>query len=188
MRICCNNDKNISYGSSWYSNFFEKLPNKEIKNSAKYNKIGNALASPHWNRAVIGLAAISTQPAIDYFNPRVDKDTATAASLRTLAKICVCTAVGFCVRGGAYKLVNKYANENLKGNSSILIPKEILNETNNILKTQKLKLHKNALSTVSAICIMLVTNFLLDAPLTTKFTNYLISKYMSANDSPEVKR
>ena len=185
MRTEFNSNSNVSF-YSLYDGFFKKLPNKDIKNSAGYNKLGNALASPHWNRAALGVAAITTQPAFDYFNPKVDKDTATTSALRTIAKISVCTSVGFCVRGMAYKLADKYVHASQKDGSTIFTPKEILKEKNAILKAQKLKLHKNTLSTVLALGVMLFTNFLLDAPLTTIAANKLIEKYTESS-SKEVK-
>ncbi len=171
MRINPNTNQNVNFYSSWYDKFFEKIPNKDIKNIAKYNKAGSVLASPHWNRVAIGLAAISSQPWIDYFNPNVDKETAKASSLRTTAKIIVCTSVGFVVRGLSYKLVEKFANGTPQEGSTILTPKSILQESNEKLRNSKLKIHKNAFSTITALSIMLFTNFLLDAPLTSKLSN-----------------
>lgn len=171
MRIDFNTNQNVNFSSSWYDKFFEKIPNKEIKNIAKYNKTGAMLASPHWNRAAIGLAAIASQPWMDYFNPKVDRETAKASSLRTVAKILVCTSVGFTVRGLSYKLVEKFAHGTPQEGSTILTPKSILQETNKKLRDSKLKIHKNAFSTVTALSIMLFTNFLLDAPLTSKLSN-----------------
>ena len=166
MRTDLSVENDIGFRASFYDSFFKKLPNKNVKNSAMYNKIGHALASPHWNRLLIGVAAITTQPAMDYFNPRVDKDTATAAALRTIAKICVCTAAGFFVRGTSYKLVEKYAHATAKEGSTLLTPVSILNEKNIKKRNDKLKLHKNAISTISAIGAMLFTNVFVDAPLT----------------------
>lgn len=177
MRINSLSNQNLSFESSWYDSFFKKLPDKEIKNSEAYNKLGHALASPHWNRVTLGVAAITTQPAIDYFNPKVDKDTATASALRTIAKIFVCTSVGFCVRGSAYKLIEKYAHASKKEGATFFTPNAILNEKNLKKRTEMLKLHKNALSTVLALSIMFFTNILIDAPLTTKAANFLIAKY-----------
>ena len=169
--------QNLSFESSFYDRFFKVLPDKEIKNAVRYNKLGHALASPHWNRLALGAAAITTQPAIDYFNPRVDKDTAAVSALRTIAKIIVCTSVGFCVRGGAYKLVKKYAKGSAKEGSTLLTPDVILKEQDKQVRDKMIKLHQNSLSTVSALCVMLFTNFLLDAPLTTKLANTFIAKY-----------
>lgn len=178
---------NVAFTSSFYNGFFKKLPNTDVKNSVNYNKLGHALASPHWNRLVLGAAAITTQPAIDYFNPRVDKDTASTSALRTLAKIIVCTSVGFAVRGGCSYLVNKYITADAKGKMKSLIPAEILKETNSIKKENMLKLHKNTMSTLSALSVMVFTNFLLDAPGATWLANKFIGTYKSSQNKKEVK-
>lgn len=171
MRIDSITNQNVNFNSSWYDKFFEKIPNKEIKDIKKFNKLGTTLASPHWNRVAIGVAAIASQPWMDYFNPKVDRDTAKASALRTTAKILVCTSVGFSVRGLSYKLVEKFAHASAEEGSTLLTPKSILQETNKGLRNSKMKIHKNAFSTVTALSIMLFTNFLLDAPLTSKLSN-----------------
>ncbi len=176
MRVDFSVNNSVSF-NSFYDGFYQKLPNKNVKNPAKYNHVGQALASPHWNRLALGVAAILTQPWIDFFNPRVDRDTAISSALRTIAKICVCTTVGFCVRGSSYKLVEKFAHGTAKEGSTLFTPKEILKETNSELRNSKLKLHKNTLSTVIALSVMMFTNFLLDAPLTTKAANKLLELY-----------
>lgn len=171
MRTDLSINSGVNFGSSWYDKFFKSIPNKNVTNPAKFNKVGQALASPHWNRLAIGGAAISSQPWFDLYNPKVDKDTAKASSLRTTAKIIVCTSVGFTVRGLCYKLTEKFAHGSAKEGSTLLTPKSILAETNKKLRDSKLKLHKNAFSTVTALFVMLFTNFLLDAPGTTKLSN-----------------
>jgi len=165
---------NIGFQSSFYDSFFKKIPNKDVKNSVKFNKAGMLLASPHWNRAAIGVAAISTQPWIDYFNPDVSRDTAETATCRTLAKNLVCPAVGFVVRGGAYKLTEKYVHASAAEGSTLLTPEAVLRETNAEVRKNKLKLHKNAFSTVLALIAMLFTNVLVDAPLVAKLANKFI--------------
>ena len=164
------------------------MPNKEITSVVKYNKLGEALASPHWNRVAIGCASMAFQPAIDYFNPFVDKDTAFTSSLRTIAKISACTIVGFVIRGLSYKFVDKFAKGSAKEGSTLLTPKEILNETNKIVRDSKLKLHKNTFSTLLALSIMTFTNFLIDAPLTNRWTNKLIKLFdKSSNKKKEAE-
>ncbi len=166
-----NSSPNINFQKSVYNNFFKRLPNKDIKNQAAFNKAGHTLASPHWNRLAIGCAAILTQPFIDGHNPRVDKDTARASMLRTTGKIIACTSVGFIVRGTCYKLTNKFMHATKAEGSTILTPKAILNEIDPMVRENMLKLHKNAFSTVSALAVMLFTNPLVDAPLTTILSN-----------------
>ncbi len=170
-----NSSPNISFQKSVYDNFFKRLPNKDIKNQAALNKAGHTLASPHWNRLAIGGAAILTQPFIDGHNPRVDKDTARASMLRTTGKIIACTSVGFVVRGACYKLTNKFMHATKAEGSTLLTPKAILNELDPKVRENMLKLHKNAFSTVSALGVMLFTNPLADAPLTTILSNKFLA-------------
>lgn len=180
MRTDLSVQNNTVFNGSFYDNFFKKLPNKEIKNSDAYNKLGHALASPHWNRLALGATAITTQPAIDYFNPAVDRDTANTSALRTLAKIIVCTTVGFIVRGSCYKLACKYIQANTDKGITALTPKAILKETNLKKQAEMLKLHQNTISTLSALAVMMVTNFLLDAPFATMLANKFIDKYYAS--------
>lgn len=171
MRPDLSINSGMNFGSGWYDRFFKSIPNGDIKNPAKFNKTGQMLASPHWNRLALGVAAISSQPWIDLHNQKVDKDTAKASALRTTAKIIVCTSVGFTVRGLCYKLAENFVHGTPQEGSTLLTPKAILEEANKELRNSKLKLHKNALSTVTALFVMLFTNFLLDAPGTTALAN-----------------
>ena len=175
-------DSGINFGASFYDRFFRSLPNKELKDVAKLNVIGQALASPHWNRVALGAAAITTQPALDYFNPKVDRDTAKVSAIRTAVKIPVCTMVGFIIRGLSYKLADKFIHGSEAEGSILFTPSEILRETNKELRASKLKLHKNTMSTIIAIFVMMFTNFLIDAPLTTKLANKFIDKYHNKKD------
>lgn len=175
MDLSVNNS--VNFTSSFYDKFFQSLPNKDIKNSTKLNKFGHALASPHWNRVALGAAAIMTQPMFDYFNPRVDKDTAEISAIRTASKITVCTSVGFIIRGLSYKLINKLTNLSSSEGSTLLTPKSILNLKNTFQKENKLKLHRNTLATLTALIVMMFTNFLIDAPLTTFVANKCINHH-----------
>ena len=166
--------QNVNFEGSFFDNFFKKLPNRNIENQKAFNKLGHALASPHWNRLAIGFAAC-TQPVIDYFNPKVDKDTAKVSMYRSGSKVIACTGVGFVVRGASYKLIEKYAHAYESEGSTLLTPKVILAEKNPELRRNMLKIHKNAYSTVFALFVMIFTNVLLDAPLTTMLANKFIA-------------
>ena len=185
MRTDLSVNNGINFQSSWYDKFFKSIPQKDVNNVAQFNKVGSMLASPHYNRLALGVAAISSQPFMDYFNPKVDRDTATASAIRTTSKIAVCTTVGFAVRGACYNLVDKYVHGSEKEGSTLLTPNSILQEKSKELRNAKLKLHKNAMSTVTALGVMLFTNFLLDAPLTTKVSNFWLKKTGLANSSEE---
>ena len=172
--------QSVNFEGSFYDRFFKSIPNKDIGNQKAFNKFGHALASPHWNRLAIGFAAC-TQPIIDYFNPKVDRDTAKASSYRSMAKVISCTGVGFIVRGASYKLIEKFAHASEAEGSTLLTPKAILAEKNPELRKSKLKIHKNAYSTVFALFVMIFTNVLLDAPLTSMLANKFISSDKQLN-------
>ena len=141
----------------------------------EWNKFDNWVSKPAQNRAVMGATAIITQPAIDYNNHKVDKETRRVARNRTIAKIIVGTCVGIMVRGSAYKAVTNMTNIAGKTKfSKALLPKKSLTEIANNEKF--LKNYRSALSSSLAILAMCVTNFVLDAPLTVLLTNKLNAK------------
>lgn len=185
-----NNYNNVSMqgkdGNSWkrFKNrvaqkILDALPSHTQKESARtrdeWNKFDNWISKPAQNRAIMGLTAIITQPAIDYHNHKVDDETRRISRNRTIAKIIAGTFVGILVRGSAYKAVESMTN--IEGKSKLskkLLPKKFLGE---IAKNEKfLKNHRCALSNWLAISVMCVTNFVLDAPLTVFLTNRLNSK------------
>ena len=118
----------------------------------------------------MGATALATQPAIDYYNHKVDQETREISRNRTIAKILVGTLVGIIVRGSCYKLVQKMTDLVGKGKySKALIPQKYYDE---FFKNPKLlENYRSALSTGSAICAMCFTNFAIDAPLTVRATN-----------------
>ena len=141
----------------------------------EWNKFDNWVSKPAQNRAIMGATAIITQPAIDYNNHKVDKETRRVARNRTIAKIIVGTCVGIMVRGSAYKAVTNMTNIAGKTKfSKALLPKKFLTEIANNEKF--LKNYRSALSSSLAILAMCVTNFVLDAPLTVLLTNKLNAK------------
>ena len=151
------------------------LPERTIKDDKnkirQWNRIDNWISKPAQNRGILGVTALATQPAIDYYNHRVDEETRAVSRNRTIAKIIAGATVGvFVVRGPIYDAVAKMTN--IRGNkrySKTLIPKAFLKE---MYKNEKfLTNYRSALSMLLALGAMSVTNFLLDAPLTTFLTN-----------------
>ena len=138
----------------------------------EWNKFDNWVSKPAQNRAIMGATAIITQPAIDYNNHKVDKETRRVARNRTIAKIIVGTCVGILVRGSVYKAVTSMTNINGKGKfNKALLPKKALSEL--AKNEQFLNNHKCVISNLLAILVMCVTNFGIDAPLTVILTNKL---------------
>ena len=151
----------------------------------KFDKYGSTIARPDVNRLIMGVTAIATQPAIDYYNHRVDKETRVVSRNRTIAKIIACTSVGVLVRGSCYRAVNKMTDINgTKKFSKLLLPEKYIEPLTKF--AQKLANHKNTVSTILALMVMTFTNFLLDAPLTVHFTNRLNDRSVRNGELKEV--
>ena len=196
-------NNNISmYGKGNNSGWFKRLKQKlldtsplhtskdEGKKIENWNKTSHWVGDPMWNRGIMGATALVTQPAIDYYNHRVDDETRTVARNRTVAKIVAGTLVGmFVVRGPVSKAVEKMTD--VKGEkkwSKLLLPQKYIKR---MTKDQNgLKNYRSALSMAIALAAMCFTNFLLDAKLTILFTNYLNKKsnVMTNREEDEVKK
>ena len=168
----------------------DAIPDITLKDSASIRElkqnVDNVISKPAQNRLIMGATALITQPAIDYHNHRVDKDTRTVARNRTIAKIIAGTGVGMLVRGSCFKFVEKMTDPVGTGKySKVLLPEKYIAEfTKN---TKNLKNYRNALSTGIAILVMCITNFVLDAPLTTYFTNKFNAKSKAKKEAQEKK-
>ena len=151
-------------------NGFSKLPNVRLGEHAFKNadKISKFISNPVGNRLVLAATGILLQPTIDYYNKKVDRKTREVSATRTAAKIIAGTAVGLVVRGACLAL-----SKNPK-----FIPDIIKNSPD------KIKNFQIAFSTIMAMGVMTFTNFLIDAPLTTKLSNYMLAK----KEGKEVKK
>lgn len=157
------------------------LPSKTINEGGtslkNWNRIDTFLSRPAENRLLIGLTAITTQPAIDYYNHRVDDETRTVSRNRTIAKIAAGTLVGIAVRGSVYNLVKKMTVPTGKGKfSKFLMPSNNFLYNYVIKNKDNLNKYRGAVSTFASLLVMSITNFALDAPLTVYFTNKLNAK------------
>ena len=125
------------------------------------------LAGPE-NRFILGVSALASQPFIDYYNKNVDEKTRKYSVCKTISKIVVGTTVGVIVRA----LAIKYSGNLLKSvDISKIVPDALKNpETRKILQ--------NTIGDILGLGICLFTNFLIDAPLTRKGTNFLTSKFV----------
>lgn len=183
---------NRSWWSSMKRSIMQKtldiMPQQTVKDSNKqlqrWDKWGNLISKPAENRAIMGATALLTQPPIDYYNHKVDKETRTVSRNRTIAKILAGTGVGvFVVRGPIYKAIATMTDPKGKSKySKSLLPKKHLTE---LAKNEVfLKNYRSALSMSVALVAMCATNFLLDAPLTAFLTNKFNEK--SAQRAKEV--
>lgn len=193
-----NNYSNISMtgkpkGSNGWKNFKKRIKQKVLdvipsstfkdtqKRVERWKKFDGIITRPAENRLIMGATALVTQPAIDYYNHKVDEETRRVSRNRTIAKILAGTGVGILVRGLCYKIISSMTE--LRGKSKhcrSLIPEGKLKE---ILENPTfLQNHKSVLSMIAAVLAMSVTNFVLDAPLTV----YLTNKF-NARDEKEAK-
>lgn len=152
-------------------------------------------------RLVAGATAILTQPFIDINNKKVDEETRKTSCARTISKIVVGTTTGVLIREACIqaiknltiptedleklKISKKQAGKELKFENfrQSLLPKDLKSG----LKTPQLKSYRNTLGTIFALGIMLFTNFLIDAPLTSKLTNKLTPLFSKDKENKEVK-
>jgi hypothetical protein len=182
-----NNNYNVSMcgkNPSWFKRagqwLLDRTPShtsKEDKESLKnWDKWTYITSDPMWNRGIMGATALLTQPAIDYYNHRVDDETRTVSKNRTIAKIVAGTLVGmFVVRGPVYKFVEKMTDpKGTRKYSKAFLPKKYLEEISS--NKTYLKNYRATLAMSLALGVMCITNFLLDAPLTIFFTNLLNEK------------
>ncbi len=163
--------------------FYDAIPNYDFKKKKTIDiidKIGQEISSAE-NRLILGATALVSQPFIDANNKKVDKETRKVSVARTIAKIIAGTLTGFTIRKGCIKLiqsssklensVNKFG-EKIKLNrfNTFFSPKGVKSDT-----TEAYKQYQNALGTIVALVVMMVTNFAIDAPLTRVLTNKFVA-------------
>lgn len=169
---------------------FDLIPNITIKDPAKMNHWGTIISRPDVNRGIMGATALLTQPYIDYHNHKVDHETAAVSTCRTIGKIVAGTAVGCLVRSGCYYLTKACTTveENAPKWKQWLMPspkiQKILAKRNN----DWFKNYNNTLATLLGLGAMLITNVLLDVPLTNLITKQLISRRPQNNGTPNEER
>lgn len=139
-----------------------------------------------FNRAVIGLVAILTQPWIDLFNKDVDEETRKTSCVRTAAKFAIGTGTGIGVRKifidyvvpqftkTKEELGNKVKKSHhdwLKPSESIIVAKDFERMKRTLSK------HREVCGTFIAIAVMMLT----DPPLTLWTTNFLNKHFNTQN-------
>lgn len=164
-------------------------------------KAGDVIHSPE-QRLILGVTALATQPFIDLNNKKADEDTRILSTCRTIAKIIAGTTSGIAVRAGCIKLAEHLSKEGgilnpkklaqksideLKTKITDLnkkdIEKKIEELTEIITRSDKCEKYQRAIKnyggtigTFAAIGVMLVTNFLWDAPVAKSLTNFFYKK------------
>lgn len=144
-------------------------------------------------RAALGVAAMTFQPIIDLTNKDVDKDTRRISANRSFAKGLVGTATGIAIRSGCMKAIEKgFSNENFTNKIAKYTAEnfsdEAIEKSKDFIKNQGgAKKYASVMGTVVALGVMLVTNFLIDAPVTNWLTNRMNEKLENKpeNTKPE---
>lgn len=128
---------------------------------------GKTLQSPQ-QKAVLGAVALGVQPLTDLNNKKVDEDTRKISCARTAARIIVGSATGFYIRHKCIKLVTSNSEIGKAANNAI---KKFFTPSLAKKESWSYNNYRNVLGTFVAIGVMLITNFVIDAPLTQLLTN-----------------
>lgn len=169
--VSTNGISQISFGNSFTSKLgaagkrvYNAIPNaKPIKNEKMIGwieKFGRKCSSAE-QRLILGATAILMQPPIDAHNKNVDEKTRKVSVARTIAKIIAGTLTGYAIRKGCIKAMDW---KMFKPSNASKVTKDAYSQ------------YKNAMGTIVALVVMMVTNFVIDAPLTKWLTNVLIDE------------
>ncbi len=161
------------------------VSNKKVLDSLKW--IGQKVSSPQ-NRLILGVTALMSQPFIDLSNKKVDEETRKVSAARTVAKIIAGTLTGVAIRYGCIKAIDAFTklpheikpDMKFKNLRKLFVPTEVVLEN--------LNQYKKAIGTIISIAIMVVTNFLIDAPLTKFLTNKFVDKIHEKDKQKQVNK
>ena len=160
-----------------FNRFPQGMTVKSDKKIGHLREIGAKITSPE-NRLIMGVTALASQPFLDLYNKDVDEKTRIVSCAKTIAKIAVGTTVGVIVRKSSIGLAKKWcripdSSNTLSKMATIFTPKGI-----DFVKEKKLiDRHSNTMGTVLGTSVGLVTNFVIDMPLTKILTNVLINRF-----------
>lgn len=152
------------------------VSNEKALKSLKW--VGEKVSSPE-NRLILGVTALMSQPFIDLNNRKVDEDTRKVSAARTVAKIIAGTTTGVLIRSGCIHAIDaftKLPNE-ITPDMKFKKLRTLFTPSAGILKD--LNQYKKSLGTILSLGVMVVTNFLLDAPLTKFLTNKFVDRINS---------
>lgn len=159
-------------------------------------------------RLVAGITGLFLQPWFDLNNKRVDEDTRKVSTARTVGKIIAGMTTGVLIRWGLIKAADgftktkateearvekakaakktniKPAKTEFKKWEQCLLPKAYRDGTK-LKSFREIKKYRQAFGTVAAVIVMIGTNFLIDAPLTTYLTNKFV-KLFTGKDPNEL--
>ena len=143
--------------------------------------VGEKVSSPE-NRLILGVTALMSQPFIDLNNKKVDEDTRKVSAARTVAKIIAGTTTGVLIRSGGIHAIDAFTKlpTEITPNMKFKKLRTLFTPSAGILKD--LNQYKKSLGTILSLGVMVVTNFLLDAPLTKFLTNKFVDRINSKKE------
>lgn len=143
--------------------------------------VGEKVSSPE-NRLILGVTALMSQPFIDLNNKKVDEDTRKVSAARTVAKIIAGTTTGVLIRSGCIHAIDAFTKlpTEITPNMKFKKLRTLFTPSAGILKD--LNQYKKSLGTILSLGVMVVTNFLLDAPLTKFLTNKFVDRINSKKE------
>lgn len=141
-------------------------------------------------RFITGVTALALQPMFDLHNKKSDEDTRTIAACKSVAKGIACPLSGVTIRALFLKKAPKLCQkvESIFHPTNGLADEEISNLAKLFPKALKktadgwhfeqdyMSKYENSVGNVLAVFVLLFTNFLFDAPVTKKLTNYFYKK------------
>ncbi len=162
---------------------FRLIPNINVSREELFCNIGRVLSRPDVGRGIMGATAIVTQPLIDYYNPKVDRDTAKVSTFRTIGKIIAGTTVGCAVRSACYYGVKALTNldPNAKPCRKSLLPMDKVVQYLTNKNPDWIKNYNSTLAMIIGLGAMLFTNVMLDVPFTNFISKKLLNKYTNPN-------
>lgn len=164
---------------------WNKVPSVTIANKKALKGIkwvGEHISSPE-NRLILGVSALMSQPFIDLSNKRVDEETRKTSAARTIAKIIAGTSTGYLVRWASIKAIEKMTKVPQK-NHVYKWWETFFSPDRAKVAYRSLGHYKNALGTILALGVMLITNFAIDAP----FTKFLTNKFIGVVKKNDAKK
>lgn len=143
--------------------------------------VGEKVSSPE-NRLILGVTALMSQPFIDLNNKKVDEDTRKVSAARTVAKIIAGTTTGVLIRSGCIHAIDAFTKlpTEITPDMKFKNLRTLFTPSAGILKD--LNQYKKSLGTILSLGVMVVTNFLLDAPLTKFLTNKFVDRINSKKE------
>lgn len=143
--------------------------------------VGEKVSSPE-NRLILGVTALMSQPFIDLNNKKVDEDTRKVSAARTVAKIIAGTTTGVLIRSGCIHAIDAFTKlpTEIMPDMKFKKLRTLFTPSAGILKD--LNQYKKSLGTILSLGVMVVTNFLLDAPLTKFLTNKFVDRINSKKE------